>query len=74
LIWKILAGGRPAPGFAREGIRDDLARIQGFTKIEPQKYKFRGLLRVGIRKFRAWFQSPTKGFSTRQVAGNMPSC
>lgn len=34
MTWKIIAVGRPALEYAREGIRDYLDRIRGFTKIE----------------------------------------
>lgn len=34
MTWKIIAVGRPALEYAREGIRDYVDRIRGFTKIE----------------------------------------
>lgn len=34
MTWKIIAVGRPALDYAREGIRDYVDRIRGFTKIE----------------------------------------
>lgn len=39
MIWKIIAVGQPALCYAREGIRDYLSRIQGFTKIETRFLK-----------------------------------
>lgn len=39
MIWKVIAVGQPALGFAREGIRGYLTRIEGFTKIETRFLK-----------------------------------
>ncbi len=39
MIWKIVAVGQPALDYARDGIREYLARIQGFTRIEARFLK-----------------------------------
>lgn len=39
MIWKVLAVGRPALPYARDGIGEYLRRLQGFGRVEPHFIK-----------------------------------
>lgn len=76
MIWKVIAVGQPALGFAREGIRDYLARIQGFTKIETRFLKpapdvFTKMLAESDGFFRILLDERGKQFTSRGFAGEI---
>ena len=76
MIWKILAVGQPALGFAREGIRDYLSRVGGFTKIESQFLKaapdvHAKLFAASEGHFRILLDERGKQFSSRGFAAEI---
>jgi 23S rRNA (pseudouridine1915-N3)-methyltransferase len=76
LIWKIIAVGQPALGYAREGIHDYLSRIQGFTKIEARFLKpspdvHAKMLAESEGHFRILLDERGKQFTSRGFAGEI---
>ena len=76
MIWKVIAIGQPALGFAREGIRDYLGRIQGFTKIETRFLKatvdvHSRMLSESEGCFRILLDERGKQFTSREFAGEI---
>jgi 23S rRNA (pseudouridine1915-N3)-methyltransferase len=76
LIWKIVAVGQPALGYARDGIRDYLSRIQGFTKIETRFLKpapdvHAKMLAESEGHFRILLDERGKQFTSRGFAGEI---
>lgn len=76
MIWKIIAVGQPALGYARDGIRDYLARIQGFNKIETRFLKpapevHAKMLAESEGHFRILLDERGKQFTSRGFAGEI---
>lgn len=76
MIWKIVAVGQPALGYARDGIRDYLARIQGFNKIETRFLKpaldvHAKMLAESEGHFRILLDERGKQFTSRGFAGEI---
>ncbi len=73
MIWKIIAIGEPALGYARAGIFDYLGRIKGFGKIEscflkPGPGAERRVLEAADRHFRVVMDERGRQFTSREFA------
>ncbi|MEI6034899.1 MAG: 23S rRNA (pseudouridine(1915)-N(3))-methyltransferase RlmH [Verrucomicrobiae bacterium] len=76
MIWKILAIGEPSLAHAREGVRDYLARLKGFGKIEARFLKpgpsaDRRALEESAGHFRIVMDERGKQFSSREFAAEI---
>lgn len=76
MIWKIVAVGQPALDYAREGIRDYLARIQGFAKIETRFLKpsadvHAKMLTESAGHFRILLDERGRQFTSRGFSGEV---
>lgn len=76
MIWKIIAVGQPALGYAREGIRDYLGRIGSFTKIETRFLKAAPdvsakMLAESEGHFRIFLDERGRQFTSRGFAGEI---
>ncbi len=76
MIWKILAVGRPALAFARDGIDEYLGRIQGFGRIEvsflkPTADAHERMLAQSANCFRILLDERGKQFTSRGFAAEI---